>query len=81
MTAEPTETIARELRTRGLAAPALLLLDAHRPLRPLLGLAAAYLLPVVRPVLGARAQRIGELLDDDGSYDDLIERLRDGERR
>lgn len=79
MRGDPTEPIARELRTRGLTAPALLLLDAHRPLRPLLGVAAAFLLPVIRPVFGGGAQRIHDVLDDDAAYDRLLDRLRSGE--
>ena len=79
MRSGPAEPIARELRARGLAAPALLLLDAHRPLRPLLGLAAAFLLPVVRPVLGRATGHIDDLLADEQEYDALVERLRRAE--
>lgn len=76
MRADATEPIARELSDRGLAAPSLLLLDAHRPLRPLLGLAATFLLPMARPLLGDRARRIDRALGADEEYERLVERLR-----
>lgn len=78
MTRDATEPIARELVGRGLAEPALILLEAHRPLRPLVGLAATFLLPVVRPLLGAAADDLRSSVDDDRSYDRLVERLREG---
>jgi hypothetical protein len=73
---EPTEPIARELSRRGLAAPALLLLEAHRPLRPLLSLGATFLMPIARPLLGAAASRVAGTLDDEVAYDALLGRLR-----
>ena len=76
MKASSTEPISRQLRNRGLAVPALLLLEAHRPLRPLLGLAATAILPLARPLLGRRVGRVQETIDDDAAYDDLVARLR-----
>ena len=46
--------LARALQQRGLAAPARLLLEAHRPLRPLLAEAGAFLSPILQPLLGRR---------------------------
>jgi len=46
MTDDRSEILAAELRRRGLGAPALLLLQAHRPLRPLLSSLALFLQPV-----------------------------------
>jgi hypothetical protein len=69
------------LRRRGLAAPARLLLDAHRPLRPLVAEAGAFLDPLLRPLLGHRASLLQGTLDDPDLYDDLIERLGDAEHR
>ena len=69
------------LRRRGLAAPARLLLDAHRPLRPLLAEAGAFLDPVLRPLLGRRYARVQEILDDPDRYEQLIEGLGDAEHR
>ncbi len=76
----PTQ-LTEALRRRGLAAPARLLLDAHRPLRPLLAEAGAFLDPVLRPLLGRRYTMLQETLDDSDRYDDLIERLDDAEHR
>jgi hypothetical protein len=70
------EPIARELARRGLAAPALLLLQAHRPLRPLLAIGATFLMPIARPLLGNAAASLTRTLDDDMAYDDLLNRLR-----
>jgi hypothetical protein len=81
VSANPTEPISRELRKRGLAAPALLLLEAHRPLRPLLGLAATALLPLARPLLGSRLEDLQHTLDDEATYDRLLQDLRVGADR
>jgi hypothetical protein len=77
MRPDPTESLADELRRRGLAAPARLLLDAHRPLRPLLSQAGTFLSPLLRPLLGRRASVLQATLDEPGVYDRLIDRLRD----
>ncbi|HEY8177225.1 MAG TPA: hypothetical protein VIH19_01360 [Candidatus Limnocylindria bacterium] len=75
MTDDRSEIIAAELRRRGLGAPALLLLQAHRPLRPLLSSLALFLQPVSRPLLGTRADLVQQALDDDQGYDALLDRL------
>jgi len=75
------EPIAEALQRRGLAAPARLLLDAHRPLRPLLAETGAFLAPVLRPLLGARYAAVETVLADDTAYEDLIESLDDAEHR
>lgn len=75
MTDDRSEIIAAELRRRGLGAPALLLLHAHRPLRPLLSSLALFLQPVSRPLLGTRADLVQQALDDDQGYDALLDRL------
>jgi hypothetical protein len=72
---ERSEALAAELRRRGLAAPAHLLLEAHRPLRPLLANAALFLSPLARPLLGGRAADLQAMLDDDAGYDELIREL------
>ena len=73
--------LAELLLDRGLAAPVRLLLDAHRPLRPLLGEASAALSPILRPLLGRRRDELQVLLDSDEAYDQLISRLDDAEHR
>lgn len=80
MSEDVSEPIARELERRGLAAPALLILQAHRPLRPLLSMGATFLLPVARPLLGASAAATARTLDDEDAYDRLLHRLRRGAR-
>ncbi len=77
MSSQDGDRISRELRNRGLAVPALIMLEAYRPLRPLLGLAATAALPLVRPLLGPRVDGWRRTLDNDGDYDGLVERLRD----
>ena len=77
MRPDPTESLADELRRRGLAAPARLLLDAHRPLRPLLSQAGTFLSPLLRPLFGRRASVLQATLDEPGVYDRLIDGLRD----
>ena len=75
MTDERNEALATELRRRGLDAPALLLLEAHRPLRPLLANLAVFLSPLARPLLGRGVDRFQAALDDDDGYDRLIRQL------
>lgn len=75
MTDDRSEHIAAELRRRGLGPPALLLLEAHRPLRPLLSSLALFLQPLSRPLLGARADVVQQALDDDEGYEALLDRL------
>ena len=73
--------LARALQQRGLAAPARLLLEAHRPLRPLLAEAGAFLSPILQPLLGRRYGGLQEILEHDSAYDELIEFLGDAEPR
>jgi hypothetical protein len=75
MSDERSEALAAELRRRGLATPAFLLLEAHRPLRPLLANASVFLSPLIRPLLGNRFDWIQDALDDDDGYDRLISQL------
>jgi len=75
MRAEPTEPLIGELRRRGLHAPARLLLDAHRPLRPLLANALTFLSPLSRPLLGARLEAVERALASDADYDRLVRGL------
>ncbi len=75
MRSDPTDHLARELERRGLAAPARLLLDAHRPLRPLLAQAGVFLSPLARPLLGRAFSEARAVLDDAAAYDRLVDRL------
>jgi hypothetical protein len=73
--ADPTAEIAAELQRRGLAAPARVLLEAHRPFRPLLSDLATFLTPTLGPLLGRRVEALTDTLRDPARYDRLVERL------
>lgn len=77
MSVTPPDAIAVEISRRGLAAPAAVLLEAHRPIRPLLALGATFLLPIARPLIGAAAAALAHTLEDETAYDRLTARLRD----
>jgi hypothetical protein len=74
------DALADELERRGIGGPAAILLDAHRPLLPLLRQGVIFLGPLLNPLLGPR--RFGLLrqaLDDPATYDQIAARLA-GER-
>jgi hypothetical protein len=70
------DAIARELADRGLIAPALVLLEAHRPFRPLLALGAQFLSPLTRPLFGGAADAVEGALRSEAAYESLLNRLR-----
>jgi hypothetical protein len=70
------EPVAAALARRGLAAPALVLLEAHRPIRPLLAMGATFLMPIARPLFGRLAADMAKTLDDEAAYDRLTDGLR-----
>ena len=73
---KPGDALADELERRGVAAPAAILMDAHRPLLPLLQQGAIFLGPLLNPLLGPR--RLGALrhaLEDPATYDHIAARL------
>jgi hypothetical protein len=76
---ERARALADELRRRGLGAPALVLLEAHRPLRPLLASMATFLAPISRPFAGRAAGAVEAALADDDAYDALLDELADAE--
>jgi hypothetical protein len=76
MTVDGGADLAAEIRRRGLAAPARLLLEAHRPLQPLLGDLVTFMSPILGPLLGGRATQLGALVEDVG-IDSLLEELAD----
>ncbi len=75
------ESIGEALRRRGLATPARLLLDAHRSLRPLLAETGVFLSPILGPLFGLRYRALQDLLEQDSTYDQLIDSLDDAEHR
>lgn len=76
MTPRAERRVADEFDRRGLAAPAALLVDAHRPLAPLLADLSAALGPLVRSVLGHRADDLRALAEDADGLDRLTDALR-----
>ena len=74
--AVPGDALARELARRGLIAPALVLLEAHRPLRPLLSIGATFLSPLTRPLLGSASGTLARTLESEAEYEALLDRLR-----
>jgi len=73
---EGADRLAAELDRRGLAAPAAIVLDAHRPLLPLMRQGAIFLGPILAPMIGPRRfAALRRLLDDPPSYERLAARL------
>ena len=73
---ERSDAVADELERRGVAGPAALLMDAHRPLLPLLRQGVIFLGPLLSPLLGPR--RLGVLrnaVEDPVAYDKIAARL------
>ena len=72
----PADRLAAELDRRGLAAPAAIVLDAHRPLLPLLRQGVIFLGPMLAPVIGPRRlAALRWMLEDPASYQRLAARL------
>ena len=69
---DPADVVADELRRRGLAAPARLLLDAHLPLAPLLDDAGAALSPLLGVVAGPSATRLRRLVDEGSAMERVL---------
>jgi hypothetical protein len=81
MSDERSAALATELRRRGLDAPALVILEAHRPLRPLLGNLAIFLSPIVRSVRNRALDGLAAALASDEGYDALVGELESTEHR
>jgi hypothetical protein len=69
------ETVAREIRLRGLTGPAVHFLEASRPYRPLGAPAMLFFDPVLGELFGGQMPSASELLEDDRGIEDLIDRL------
>ena len=70
------DAVADELERRGIGGPAAILMDAHRPLLPLLRQGAIFLGPLLGPLLGPRRHGLlRQALDDPGTYDRIAARL------
>ena len=71
MSAPPARELADEVARRGLLAPARLLVDAHRPLGPLLADLAVALGPLGRAMGGGRGAAYAAWLEDPEALDEL----------
>ncbi len=78
---DPARRVAEELWRRGLGAPARLLLDAHRPLGPLLSDAGAALTPILGAVGGRPAAFVSQLLNGGDAMDRIVAELDDLDER
>jgi len=76
VTPRPERRVAEELDRRGLAAPAALLVDAHRPLAPLVADLAAAIGPLARALLGHRADDMRMIAEDPDGLERLTDELR-----
>ena len=64
------DALADELERRGIAGPAAILMDAHRPLLPLLRQGVIFLGPLLGPLLGPRRfAALRGVVDDPATYD------------
>jgi hypothetical protein len=75
MTSDPTRQVADALRRHGLATPARLLVDAHRPLAPLLSDLGAALRPMTAGLPVGRRTAIADALSDERTLDRLLAEL------
>jgi hypothetical protein len=76
LTSEPDELLADELERRGIGAPAAILLDAHRPLLPLIRQGAIFLGPLLAQLLGPRRHGVlRQAIHDPATYERLTARL------
>lgn len=69
------ETVAREIRLRGLTGPAVHFLEASRPYRPLGAPAMLFFDPVLGELFGGETPSASELLRDEAGIEALIDRL------
>jgi hypothetical protein len=76
---ESVDALADQLERRGVGAPAAILLDAHRPLLPLIRQGTIFLGPLLNQLLGPRrAGALHEALENPDAYDRLTARLAAG---
>jgi hypothetical protein len=75
MPSDPARRIAGELDRRGLAAPARLLADAHRPLAPLIADLGTALGPLARAFGGSRIDPVTRWGEQPDALDRLVAAL------
>lgn len=75
MSQDPARRVASELRRHGLAAPARLLADAHRPIAPLLSDLGAAIGPMIGALGRSRAGSLERFLADERALDGIVAEL------
>jgi len=76
LTSEAADLLADQLERRGIGAPAAILLDAHRPLLPLIRQGSIFLGPLLAQLLGPRRHGIlRQAIHDPATYDRLAAKL------
>ena len=75
MNDEVAARLAAELDRRGLSEPARLLIEAHRPIAPLLSDLGAALAPFVRLGMGRSAPGAASLMADEAALDRVLAAL------
>ncbi|HEX7068216.1 MAG TPA: hypothetical protein VF295_08455 [Candidatus Limnocylindria bacterium] len=75
MSGGPARRVAETLDRRGLAVPARLFADAHRPLAPLLSDLGVAFGPLLGAAFGRRTADASALLEDEDGLDRLIDQL------
>lgn len=71
MSGDPARRVADALRRRGLGVPARLLVDAHRPLAPLLSDLSAAAGPILGAAFGPAADDVRSVADDERGLERL----------
>jgi hypothetical protein len=75
-TQELIDSLARQIAGRRLEAPAILLLEIHKPLSFIASQGLACALPVLGPIVGPeRVARVSRLLRERGNIDLLVARI------
>ncbi len=81
MTDDAARRLARALAERGLAAPAQLMAESHRPIAPLLSDLGSAVGPLLRAIGGPRARSLAAFAADEDALDRLTESLDELEPR
>lgn len=69
------EQLASAVHARRMAVPAILFLEAHKPLTSLFHAAAVMSLPMMLPLFGARARELPAFLESRDNVEQLIRRI------
>ena len=69
------ERLARAVHARRMTVPAILFLEAHKPLTSLFHTAAVMSLPMMLPLFGARARELPAFLQSRDNVERLVRRI------